>query len=62
MLAGAARTPGNEVTHSTKLVLVDRRGNVRGYFDGRQVDDEGQPVSELPRLHQALGVLLAEKP
>jgi protein SCO1 len=28
------RQPGNEVTHSTKLVLVDRHGHIRGYFDG----------------------------
>jgi cytochrome oxidase Cu insertion factor (SCO1/SenC/PrrC family) len=32
--APAERKPGNEVTHSTKLVLVDRAGHIRGYFDG----------------------------
>jgi protein SCO1/2 len=32
---GAERKPGNEVLHSPKLVLVDRRGHIRGYFDGR---------------------------
>jgi protein SCO1 len=26
--------PGNRVLHSNKLTLVDRRGHVRGYFDG----------------------------
>lgn len=31
---GAERTPGNEVAHTTKLVLVDRQGRIRGYFDG----------------------------
>ncbi len=31
---GADRTPGNEVTHSTKLVLVDKHGHHRGFFDG----------------------------
>lgn len=35
---GAARTAGNEVTHSTKLAVVDQRGHVRGYFDGSPVD------------------------
>jgi cytochrome oxidase Cu insertion factor (SCO1/SenC/PrrC family) len=30
----ADRTPGNEVTHSTKLVLVDKHGHLRGFFDG----------------------------
>jgi protein SCO1/2/putative membrane protein len=31
---GAERKPGYEVAHSTKLVLVDERGRIRGYFDG----------------------------
>jgi cytochrome oxidase Cu insertion factor (SCO1/SenC/PrrC family) len=30
----ADRTPGTAVTHSTRLVLVDRRGHVRGLYDG----------------------------
>jgi protein SCO1 len=55
-------TPGTAVTHSTRLALVDRHGHVRGYFDGRQVDDLGQPVDELPKLRQAVAVLLREKP
>jgi cytochrome oxidase Cu insertion factor (SCO1/SenC/PrrC family) len=59
---GEARTPGNEVTHSTRLVLVDRRGHVRGYFDGRQVDDLGNPVDDLPKLHKALAHVLREQP
>jgi cytochrome oxidase Cu insertion factor (SCO1/SenC/PrrC family) len=36
---GTARTPGNEVLHSTRLVLVDRHGQKRGYFDGTSPDD-----------------------
>jgi cytochrome oxidase Cu insertion factor (SCO1/SenC/PrrC family) len=52
--------PGQEVTHSTKLVLVDRHGHKRGYLDGRQVDDAGQPVDDLPKLKQALDALLRE--
>src|SRR5262249_58145318 len=52
--------PGQEVTHSTKLVLVDRHGHKRGYFDGRQVDETGQTVDELPKLKQALDALLRE--
>lgn len=54
---GAARTPGNEVLHSPRLVLVDQRGHIRGYFDGRSVDDEGQPVKEVSRLKRAVAVL-----
>jgi cytochrome oxidase Cu insertion factor (SCO1/SenC/PrrC family) len=36
---GKDRTPGNEVTHSTRLALVDGRGHVRGYFDGTSEAD-----------------------
>jgi cytochrome oxidase Cu insertion factor (SCO1/SenC/PrrC family) len=32
------RKPGSEVTHSTRLALVDRRGHIRGYFDGTEED------------------------
>jgi protein SCO1/2 len=28
------KTPGDEFAHSTRLVLVDRRGHIRGYYDG----------------------------
>jgi cytochrome oxidase Cu insertion factor (SCO1/SenC/PrrC family) len=54
--------PGQEVMHGFRLVLVDRRGHHRGYFEGRQVDDEGKPVDELPRLRQAVAALLREQP
>jgi cytochrome oxidase Cu insertion factor (SCO1/SenC/PrrC family) len=59
---GAAVTPGTEVTHSTRLALVDRHGHVRGYFDGRQVDEEGRPVDCLPRVQKAVASLLRERP
>jgi protein SCO1/2 len=59
---GVDRAGGKEVTHSTKLALVDRRGHVRGYFDGRQVDEQGQPVDDLPKLRQAVATLLREAP
>jgi protein SCO1/2/putative membrane protein len=32
---GEERKPGNEVMHSSKLVLVDRQGHIRGLFEGR---------------------------
>lgn len=54
--------PGEEITHSTRLVLVDRLGHKRGYFDGRAVDDTGQPVDDLPRLQAAVTALLREQP
>jgi protein SCO1 len=53
---GQARTPGNEVTHSTRLMLVDRRGRIRGAgFDGTNAE-------ELSRLRQKIEALLQEKP
>jgi protein SCO1/2/putative membrane protein len=51
---GRERTRGNEVTHSPRLVLVDREGRIRGYFDGRQVDEEGGPVDDLPALEREI--------
>ena len=38
------------VVHSTKLALVDRRGRVRGYYDGTQPDD-------LQRLEHQIALL-----
>ncbi len=59
---GKDRTPGNEVTHSTRLVLVDRRGRMRGFYDGRRVDEQGAAVTDLPRLKEKIAALLREKP
>jgi protein SCO1/2/putative membrane protein len=45
--------PGNAVTHSSKLVLVDRRGHIRGYFDGMpdsRADDEAAFATNLRKL------------
>jgi cytochrome oxidase Cu insertion factor (SCO1/SenC/PrrC family) len=53
---------GDKVTHSPRLCLVDRRGRFRGYFDGRQVDEQGEPINDLPRLKQAALTLLREGP
>jgi protein SCO1/2 len=35
--------PGNAVMHSPKLVLVDRQGRIRGYFDGRPDPNSPDP-------------------
>jgi hypothetical protein len=40
--------------------LVDRRGRIRGYFDGRQVDDEGWPIDDWQRLRERIAQLLRE--
>jgi protein SCO1/2 len=42
---GPGRQPGYEVEHSTKLVLVDPRGHIRGYFDSTGPGE----ISELKR-------------
>jgi hypothetical protein len=42
--------------------VVDRRGHVRGYSDGRQVDAEGRPVDDTRRVREAVAALLREKP
>jgi protein SCO1/2 len=58
--------PGDEFGHSTRLVVVDRRGNVRGYFNG--VADPSAPGSkeelerELKRVKEKVTALLAETP
>jgi cytochrome oxidase Cu insertion factor (SCO1/SenC/PrrC family) len=64
---GEARKPGNEVMHSTKLVVVDRRGHLRGsYFDAlpdsRALDPEGDFEDNLQRLRQTVAALLREAP
>jgi cytochrome oxidase Cu insertion factor (SCO1/SenC/PrrC family)/uncharacterized membrane protein YozB (DUF420 family) len=38
--------PGNAVLHSPKLVLVDRQGHIRGYFDGRADPNADDPERE----------------
>jgi len=51
---GSARTPGNEVMHDTRLWVVDRAGQLRGYYDGTQPE-------EVERLRKKIVVLLQEK-
>jgi protein SCO1/2 len=57
-------TPGQEFDHSTRLVVVDRRGNARGYFEGvRPPDDpdaEAEFEANLQRLKQKVAELLRE--
>jgi cytochrome oxidase Cu insertion factor (SCO1/SenC/PrrC family) len=59
---GLEREAGKEITHSTRLVLVDRKGHKRGYFDGQTVDYAGRPIDDLPRLKEAIAALLREQP
>jgi protein SCO1 len=52
---------GNAVMHSPKLVLVDRQGHIRGYFDGRadprSPDPEGDHQKELYKLKKDIALL-----
>src|SRR6266481_3100683 len=47
---GPDQKPGYEVDHSTKMVLVDGQGRIRGYFDGTDPD-------ALPPLLERIEVL-----
>jgi protein SCO1/2/putative membrane protein len=42
--------PGYEVDHSTKLVLVDGQGHIRGYFDSTTPDDLAELKRRIPLL------------
>jgi cytochrome oxidase Cu insertion factor (SCO1/SenC/PrrC family) len=44
---GSARTPGNEFDHSTRLTLVDRQGRIRGYFNGRNLQQQKEKEVEI---------------
>ena len=62
-VAVAAGASGDKIIHSTKLVLVDRRGHIRNrHYDGRQHDEAGAPVDEVAQLKQDILTLLKEKP
>jgi protein SCO1/2 len=57
---GAARTPGSEVTHSTRLAIVDGQGHIRAYVDGRQIDDEGRRSTSVSQVRQVVAQLIQE--
>jgi protein SCO1/2/putative membrane protein len=52
--------PDNAVAHSPKLVLVDRQGRIRGYFDGRPstlAPDETEYETNLRKLKAKISAL-----
>jgi protein SCO1/2 len=53
--SGPDRKRGNEVIHSTKLALVDRRGHIRAYCDGTNAE-------ELKKLRKEIEALAGETP
>ncbi len=58
--------PGDEFEHSTRLVVVDRKGHIRGYFSGLFQPETGQGETEfqdnLESLKRTVAVLLREAP
>lgn len=38
------------ITHSERLVLVDRNGNIRGYYNGTEEDAQGKVLADLGEL------------
>jgi protein SCO1 len=63
---GEKRTPGNEVDHTTRLVVVDASGRVRGYFEGmrdRNADEpEAHYQTNLKKLRRLVGHLAYRSP
>ena len=49
-----AKTPGQEFDHSSKLVLVDRNGNLRNYFDGMRRTKVSDPEKEFEESFKAM--------
>jgi cytochrome oxidase Cu insertion factor (SCO1/SenC/PrrC family) len=43
---------GERVSHSTRLIAVDKRGRVRGFFHGESDDEIDQLVEELKLLER----------
>jgi protein SCO1/2/putative membrane protein len=58
---GDERTPGNEVAHSSKLVLVDRQGHIRGYYEGMpdpRLPDEAEYQASIKKLEAKVNALI----
>jgi protein SCO1 len=56
-----AGKPGEEFDHSTRLVVVDKQGNIRGFFSGMAGPDDGGALDgSLKDLKATVGKLLRE--
>jgi protein SCO1/2 len=54
-LLSLTEDPANKtepITHATRLVLVDRAGAIRGYYDGMTSDGVAKLVADLRRLRE----------
>jgi protein SCO1/2 len=45
-----AAPAGAQVIHSTRIMLVDKTGAVRGFYDGTTSDPDGQILEDVRRL------------
>lgn len=56
--------PGMEFVHSPRIVLVDKKGSIRGYFDGTPTDLEGKKIDSyepgIAKLIQSVKTLASE--
>jgi protein SCO1/2/putative membrane protein len=58
---GEERQPGNEVAHSSKLVLVDRQGHIRGYYEGMpdpRLPDDADYQASIKKLEAKVNALV----
>jgi cytochrome oxidase Cu insertion factor (SCO1/SenC/PrrC family) len=54
--------PGEDFDHSSRLVVVDRQGNVRGFFQGMgDPENPNMLDAELKKLKDLVTALLAQK-
>jgi protein SCO1 len=57
--------PGTSIRHDPRLVLVDRQGHIRGYFQGLPDSRDEDPTREFERnlklLRESIAVLLREE-
>ena len=44
------RTPSEPITHSTRFVLVDKQGEIRGYYSGTEEDELKRLAMDAKRL------------
>ena len=52
--------PGDEFDHSSRLAVVDRRGTIRGYFDGMRVGDGAEETADFEDNVRQLKAKVAE--
>jgi len=50
LLSFAPATKGIPLMHSTRIVLVDREGRIRGSHDGLNVDERDQLLADVDKL------------